>query len=48
MNWKACEVEFTDEFGEWWSGLAADEQETVRAYVKLLEDYGVALKHPYC
>jgi len=48
MNWMACEVEFTDEFGEWWSGLAADEQESVRAYVNLLEDYGVALKHPYC
>jgi hypothetical protein len=37
MNWMACEVEFTDEFGEWWAGLAADEQESVRAYVKLLE-----------
>jgi hypothetical protein len=37
MNWMACEVEFTDEFGEWWSRLAADEQESVRAYVKLLE-----------
>ena len=48
MNWMACEVEFTDEFGEWWDGLAADEQESVRASVKLLEDYGVALKHPYC
>jgi len=43
-----CEVEFTDEFGEWWAGLATDEQESVRAYVKLLEDYGVALTYPYC
>ena len=40
MNWTACEVEFADEFGEWWDRLAADEQESVRAYVKLLEDYG--------
>jgi hypothetical protein len=48
MNWTACEVEFADEFGEWWDRLATDEQESVRAYVKLLEDYGVALKHPYC
>jgi hypothetical protein len=48
MKWMACEVEFTDEFGEWWGGLAADEQEGVRAYVKLLDDYGVALKHPPC
>jgi hypothetical protein len=43
----ACEVEFTDEFGEWWDDLTGDEQESVRAYVKLLEDYGTALKHPY-
>ena len=25
-----------------------EEQEDIRAYVKLLEDYGVGLKHPYC
>jgi hypothetical protein len=43
----AYEVEFTDEFGEWWDDLTTDEQESVRAYVKLLQDYGVALKHPY-
>jgi hypothetical protein len=47
MNWMACEIEFTDEFGEWWDGLTSEEQESVRAYVKLLEDYGAALKHPY-
>ena len=43
-----CDVEFTDEFGDWWDHLAAEEQASVRAYVKLLEEYGVALKHPYC
>jgi hypothetical protein len=48
MNWMACEVEFTDEFGAWWDGLAAGEQESVRAYVRLLAEFGVALKHPYC
>ena len=48
MNWMACEVEFTDEFGAWWDGLTTGEQESVRAYVKLLAEYGVALKHPYC
>jgi hypothetical protein len=48
MNWMACEVEFTDEFGSWWDGLSAGEQESVRAYVKLLAEFGVALKHPYC
>jgi hypothetical protein len=47
MNWMACEVEFTDEFKDWWDRLTAEEQESVRAYVKLLEDFGVALKHPY-
>jgi hypothetical protein len=31
MNWMACEVEFTDEFGAWWDGLNAGEQESVRA-----------------
>jgi len=44
----AYEVEFTDEFGDWWNQLSAEEQSSVRAYVKLLADYGVALKHPYC
>jgi hypothetical protein len=48
MNWMACEVEFTDEFGEWWDGLTSEEQEDIRAYVRLLEDYGVGLKYPYC
>ena len=44
----ACEVEFTDEFGAWWDGLTAGQQESVRAYVRLLAEFGVALKHPYC
>jgi hypothetical protein len=48
MNWMACEVEFTDEFGSWWDGLTIAEQESVRAYVRLLAEFGVALKHPYC
>ena len=44
----ACEVEFTDEFGGWREGLTAGEQESVRAYVRLLAEFGVALKHPHC
>ena len=48
MNSMACEVEFTDEFGAWWDGLTVGEQESVRAYVRLLAEFGVALKHPYC
>jgi hypothetical protein len=44
MEW---EVEFTDEFGEWWNGLLAEEQEDVRAYLKLLQEDGPNLKFPY-
>jgi hypothetical protein len=48
MNWMACEVEFTDEFGEWWNGLTAEEQESIAVSVGLLERHGVALKYPHC
>jgi len=41
------EVEYTDEFGEWWNGLSEAEQESVRAYVRLLEERGPQLGHPY-
>ena len=44
MEWA---VEFTDEFGEWWSGLMAEEQEDVNASVILLERYGPALPYPH-
>lgn len=44
----AWEIEFTDEFGSWWQRLSAAEQESVRAYVRLLQDFGVALRFPYC
>ena len=44
---EACEVEHTDAFQVWWDQLNAEEQESVRAMVKLLEDHGVALKFPY-
>jgi hypothetical protein len=30
------------------TGLVPVSQESVRAYVKLLADYGVAPMHPYC
>jgi len=43
-----CEVEYTDEFEAWWDGLTEAEQESVQAYVGLLEAQGIALKHPYC
>ena len=44
MKW---DVEYTDEFGEWWDNLTEGEQESVRAYVNLLEDYGPNLDFPY-
>lgn len=44
MKW---EVEYTDEFGIWWDTLSEAEQESVRASVKLLEDYGPQLCFPH-
>ena len=37
MTW---EVEFTDQFHEWWSDLAAEEQEAITAAVMFLEERG--------
>uniref|UniRef100_UPI0033409D45 type II toxin-antitoxin system RelE/ParE family toxin n=1 Tax=Castellaniella defragrans TaxID=75697 RepID=UPI0033409D45 len=44
MRW---EIEYTDEFGAWWDGLTEAEQESVRASVKLLGDYGPNLQFPH-
>jgi hypothetical protein len=41
------EVEYTDEFEEWWNGLSEAEQEDVAAYVTLLEKKGPTLPYPY-
>jgi hypothetical protein len=41
------EVEYTDEFEEWWLGLNEAEQEDVAAYVTLLEKKGPTLPFPY-
>jgi hypothetical protein len=43
----AWEVEFTEEFGNWWSGLTEEEQITIRAKVLLLEKYGPTLPRPH-
>lgn len=40
------EVNFTDEFGEWWSGLTVQQQEDITARVELLEQDGPALGRP--
>jgi hypothetical protein len=42
-----CEVEYTDEFGQWWDGLTEDEQESVAAAIEVLEERGTELRHPY-
>lgn len=41
------EVEYTDEFGSWWGGLAEAEQEDVRASVNLLRRFGPSLGRPH-
>lgn len=43
MTW---EVEFTDEFEEWWAGLTEQEQDGVDRCVRLLEAKGPTLRFP--
>ena len=42
-----CEIEITDEFEGWWDLLSESEQDDVAASVKLLEEKGPTLPHPY-
>jgi hypothetical protein len=42
----AYDVEFSDQFGEWWDALSAGEQESVAFSVRLLEEEGVNLRRP--
>jgi hypothetical protein len=44
MRW---DIEYTDEFGEWWARLSADEQESLAASVQLLEERGPLLGFPH-
>lgn len=41
------EVEYTDEFGQWWETLSAAEQASVEASVSLLEQFGPNLSRPH-
>ena len=41
------QVEYTDEFGDWWDTLSEDEQDDVAAAVALLMDKGPTLPFPY-
>jgi hypothetical protein len=40
------EVEYTDEFGDWWDTLTEDEQVAIAARVRLLEEHGPSLRRP--
>jgi len=42
----AWEVEFTDQFEEWWESLSGSQQETLDARVSLLAEAGPALGRP--
>ena len=44
MQW---EVEYTDEFGEWWDSLSEEEQTSLDASVRLLEQMGPTLGYPH-
>ena len=44
MTW---EVEYTDEFEAWWNSMSEDEQESVDASVRLLEERGPQLPFPH-
>ncbi len=43
----AWEVEYTDEFGQWWRDLSENQQDTVAAKVELLMEYGPNLPYPH-
>jgi hypothetical protein len=44
MSW---DVEYTDEFGDWWNSLSENEQVSVAASVQLLEERGPSLGYPH-
>jgi len=44
MEW---EVEYTNEFGDWWDTLTEKEQDSIDASVGLLENVGPVLPYPY-
>ena len=41
------EIEYTDEFGSWWASLSEEEQVSVDASVRLLEERGPTLGFPH-
>jgi hypothetical protein len=43
----AWEVEYADEFGNWWDSLTIAEQEAVAEKVRLLQEHGPVLPRPH-
>lgn len=41
------DVEYTDEFGEWWDTLTGRQQSAISYIVDMLIQYGVHLSYPY-
>lgn len=41
------QVEFTNEFGQWWGTLTEQEQESLDGSVRLLEEFGPKLARPH-
>ena len=41
------EIEYTDEFEQWWESLSIEEQESVAVSVRLLEECGIHLAFPH-
>ncbi len=44
MTW---DVEYMNEFGDWWTELAESEQDEIAAAVELLAEHGPGLRFPY-
>jgi len=42
----AWEIEYTDEFSDWWNGLTAEEQDSIADSVYVLQESGPALTRP--
>ena len=43
----AWDVEYTNEFGQWWDSLTLEEQRSITAGVGLIEEHGPTLVFPY-
>ena len=46
-HFMAWEVEYTDEFGDWWSNLTETQQDRVAATIRLLAARGPSLPFPF-